>query len=321
MTPGAMAARPIPVTLLCVAVGMAAARAAAAPPVYDLIAGEERSYTVVPGDNVWGITGRFTMSRGLFDTLNALGAPERLRPGMHVRVSDRHIVPRRHPDGIVIDLADRTLYWFERGGLKARFPVGIGRLGWATPPGRYRIVGRRANPTWHVPPSVQDEMRARGEKVVTAVDPGPDNPLGKYWIQLSAPGYGLHGTNAPASIGKYATHGCLRLLPDSIERLYREAADGTPVEVIYEPLKLARDAGGAVYLEVHRDVYHGNLIGLDGARATLEAAGLLELIDLGRVAEVLERAWGTPENVTRTAGTPTPGRESPRESPLVNADP
>src|SRR5947208_9739993 len=96
-------------------------------------------------------------------------------------------------------------------------------------------------------------MRAQGEKVVGSVLPGPDNPLGKYWIQLSAPGYGLHGTNAPASIGKYVSHGCMRLLPEHVELLYREARDGTPVDFIYEPVKLARDHRRRCVLEAHSD--------------------------------------------------------------------
>jgi len=161
---------------------VAARTEAAKPRVYDLIAGTEHEYTVASGDTVWSITGRFTMNRDLFTSLNALAESDRLRPGMRLKVSDRHIVPRRNRDGIVIDLADRTLYWFEHGSLKSRFPVGIGRIDWATPPGRYRIVGRREDPIWRVPASIQAEMRARGEPVVSAVGPGPDNPLGKYWI-------------------------------------------------------------------------------------------------------------------------------------------
>src|SRR5438094_7514867 len=75
---------------------------AARPRVYDLIAGGEQDYTVAPGDNLWAITGRFTMSRALLQSWNELPDPDVLRPGMRLRVSDRHIVPRRGPDGIVI---------------------------------------------------------------------------------------------------------------------------------------------------------------------------------------------------------------------------
>jgi L,D-transpeptidase ErfK/SrfK len=244
------------------------------------------------------------MSRALFDTMNALVDPARLRPGMRVLVSDRNIVPRRFPDGLVVDLADRRLYWFAAGALEATFPVGIGRADWATPTGRHRIVGRRENPGWRVPDSIQREMRARGDEVVAYVPPGPSNPLGRHWIQLSAPGLGMHGTNAPASVGKYVSHGCIRLLPGDVERLYREAPDGTPVEIVYEPVKLARDAGGTVYLEVHRDVYARQPVDLPSVQARIEAAGLADRVDPARVADAVARAWGAPEDVTRRDTVP-----------------
>jgi L,D-transpeptidase ErfK/SrfK len=267
-------------------------------PIYDLIAGGEQEYVVAPGDTLWSITGRFTMNRALFESWNGGTNPDLLRPGMRLRVSDRHIVPRRQANGIVIDVAVRTLYWFEKGALKARFPLGVGRTDWETPPGRYRIVGRREDPIWHVPPSIQAEMRARGEPVAAIVPAGPDNPLGKYWIQLSTPGYGLHGTNAPASIGKYTSHGCMRLLPEHVERLYREARDGTPVEIVYEPVKLARDALGTIYLEVHLDVMGRRRSELPAVVDFIESAGLTEAVDVTRVAEAVGRAWGIPEDVT-----------------------
>jgi L,D-transpeptidase ErfK/SrfK len=271
---------------------------AAKPRVYDLIAGGEQEYTVAPGDNLWGITGRFTMNRALLEAWNGITNPDLLRPGMRLRVTDRHIVPRRHPDGIVIDIATRTLYWSAHGALKARYPVGVGRTDWTTPAGRYRIVARREDPAWRVPQSIQDELRARGEEVVRFVPPGPENPLGKHWIQLSAPGYGLHGTNAPTSVGKYASHGCMRLLPEHVERLYREARDGTPVEIVYEPVKLARDALGSVYLEVHLDVLGGRRHELPAVLDLIEAAALTEAVDVIDVVTTVSRAWGIPEDVT-----------------------
>src|SRR5882724_12217198 len=76
------------------------------PHAYDLIAGGEQDYTVAPGDNLWAITGRFTMSRALLQTWNELPDVDALRPGMHLRVSNRHIAPRRGSDGIVIDIID-----------------------------------------------------------------------------------------------------------------------------------------------------------------------------------------------------------------------
>jgi len=315
-------------TFLAIVVLLAAAPAVPAtkkPRVYDLIAGGEHEYTVAAGDSLWAITGRFTMNRALLESLNDLTAPDVLRPGMRLRVSDQHIVPRRQPDGIVIDVAVRTLYWFERGALKARFPVGVGRTDWETPTGRFRIVGRREDPPWRVPSSIQNEMRAHGQDVVGYVAPGPDNPLGKYWIQLSAPGYGLHGTNAPASVGKWASHGCMRLLPEHVERLYHEARDGTPVEIVYEPVKLARDAVGSVYLEVHQDVLGGRRHDLPAVIDFIDAAGLSEATDVTKVAEAVARKWGVPVDVTRHplpdggSGDVVPAADRPPSSPAAGS--
>jgi L,D-transpeptidase ErfK/SrfK len=272
--------------------------AATKPRVYDLIAGGEHEYTVARGRQPLGITGRFTMNRALLEAWNGLENPDVLRPGMRLRVSDRHIVPRRQSDGIVIDVAVRTLYWFEHGALKARYPARgrADRLGDAA--GRYRIVGRREDPPWRVPESIQNEMRAHGEEVVRYVPPGADKPA----RQVLDPALGARlrppRTNAPASIGKYASHGCMRLLPEHVERLYHEARDGTPVDIVYEPVKLARDAVGSFYVEVHTDVLGGRRHDLSAVIDFIESAGLTEAVDVTKVAQAVARAWGIPEDVT-----------------------
>src|SRR5213083_497800 len=130
----------------------------ARPRVYDLIAGGEQDYTLAPGDNLWAITGRFTMSRALLQTWNELPDVDALRPGMHLRVSNRHIAPRRGSDGIVIDIAVRTLYWFQKGALRARFPIGVGRADRALP---YRRTA------------------AGSDLACPAVDPGGDAGAGR----------------------------------------------------------------------------------------------------------------------------------------------
>jgi hypothetical protein len=90
----------------------------------------------------------------------------------------------------------------------------------------------------------------------------------------------------------------MRLLEDDIERLFREARDGTRVEVIHEPVKIARDAVGAILLEVHRDPMQGNRADLATILARLQATGLAASVDWSRAAETVARAWGTPEDVT-----------------------
>ena len=70
-----------------------------------------------------------------------------------------------------------------------------------------------------MPLSIQKEMEASGQDVLIEVPPGAENPLGRYWLQLSIEGIGLHGTNAPQSIYKFRSHGCMRLRPEVAEPL------------------------------------------------------------------------------------------------------
>ena len=113
--------------------------------------------------------------------------------------------------------------------------------GQETPAGLYRIGQKRTNPVWYVPVSIQAEM----EHPRKIVPPGPDNPLGKYWMRLSHTTYGIHGTNNPWAIGRRVTHGCIRLYPEDIAFLYPRVPKDTPVRVIYQHAKVGvRDGKG-----------------------------------------------------------------------------
>jgi L,D-transpeptidase ErfK/SrfK len=197
------------------------------------------------------------------------------------------------------------LYWVRHGEVVYSFPVGVGRKTWQTPPGHYTIVGRRRDPVWHVPTSIQKEMHDQGEPVKKSVPPGPDNPLGKYWLQLSSGGYGIHGTNAPWSVGKYTTHGCIRLRPDDIERLYNEVPTGTAVDIVDEPVKLARLEGDRILLEAHRGTNGNTAEQVPLYMERLRAAGVMDQVDAGAAEQVLRNTWGIAIDVSthRQPGT------------------
>ena len=82
------------------------------------------------------------------------------------------------------------------------------------------------------------------------MQPGPDNPLGKFAMALSIPGYLIHGTNKPAGVGMRSSHGCIRLYPEDIEELFGRVAKGTSVRMVNQPV-LAGWRDGQLYLEVH----------------------------------------------------------------------
>jgi L,D-transpeptidase ErfK/SrfK len=73
---------------------------------------------------------------------------------------------------------------------------------------------------------------------------------------LSIPGYGIHGTNAPPSVYQYQSHGCIRLQPENVAKLFPQIKIGEPGKIIYAPVLLALLDDGRIYLEVDRDIYN-----------------------------------------------------------------
>ncbi len=164
------------------------------------------------------------------------------------------LAPRVLVDGVVINVPQRTLFLMRGGDVVVHYPIAVGARGWPTFLGPFTLVVKETDPVWDVPVSIQEEQRRLGKPVLTRVRPGPTNPLGRYWLGLSVPGYGIHGTNAPASIGKFATHGCIRMGNEDIADLFARVEVGTAGLSIYEPLIVALRDGG-LWLEAHRDGY------------------------------------------------------------------
>jgi L,D-transpeptidase ErfK/SrfK len=219
------------------------------------LVGGEFLYSVRPGDSLTRIGARFGVEARLLAGANGLSFQSVLSVGQTVRVENRHIVPTALEQGILINVPQRLLFLFQEGKLVAWYPVGLGRPDWQTATGHFEVAEKERAPTWHVPVSIQEEMRRHGEPVRTEVPPGPANPLGDFWIGLSRSTCGIHGTNAPASVYAFRTHGCVRLHPEDIADLFSRVAPGTPVWIAYETVLLARTPGGAVFLEVNRDIY------------------------------------------------------------------
>ena len=123
---------------------------------------------------------------------------------------------------IVISLADRKLVLLEGERVVRVYDVAVGKRSTASPQGKFAIINRVPNPTWYGPSTV--------------VPPGRNNPLGSRWMGLSAKGYGIHGTNVPTSIGKAASHGCIRMTKHYLEDLFEMVTVVTIVELQDEQL-------------------------------------------------------------------------------------
>jgi len=272
-------------------------------PVYHRIAGAQQVHVVTQGETLGYIAVRYRIKAHLLAIMNQLADVNRLHLGQRLLVSNRRIVPSALRDGLVINAGDLMLYELRDDVAVDQFPVGLGRAAWETPAGYYTIIGRRHDPVWHVPPSIQKEMQEKHQPVKKTVPPGPDNPLGKYWLQLSVPGYGIHGTNAPGSIGKYTTHGCIRAPADDVQRLYRQVPDGTAVEIVNEPVKVAQLEDGRILLEAHAGV--GNSLPASASLylERLRSSDVANAVDFAAAERVLREVWGIAIDVSN-ARTP-----------------
>ena len=288
------------------------------------VVGKEWIYTVQPTDTLSRIATRHALDLRRLLAINGLTSRKPLRAGQTIHLSDRHVPPPADGATLVINIPDGLLYRYEADSITI-YPIGLGEptaktaqnpARWRTPVGSFTVVEKRKNPAWNVPPSIQEEMRDAGKTVLTQVAPGPKNPLGTRWIGLSAWGYGIHGTNAPASIGRYSTHGCIRMRSEHVEEIFDRVAKGTNVRIVYQPAKLAVD-GNAVYLEVSRDVYRQIPDMKAHVQRLIRDAGLTARVDPAHVRSVIKVRGGIATRVDRGAPAPFPkSTPSPTPSPI-----
>ena len=160
--------------------------------------------------------------------------------GTQVVLPTQFVLPNGIREGLVLNLASMRLFYFPEPGegeapVVITHPIGIGREGWQTPQGVTRITQKIVRPSWTVPASVLKEYAENGEPLEPIVPPGPDNPLGSHAMRLSLPSYLTHGTNKSHGVGMRVSHGCVRLYPEDIVRLFAEVPLGTDVYIINEP--------------------------------------------------------------------------------------
>lgn len=178
-----------------------------------------------------------------------------LAAGTEVTVPTLFVLPDAPRRGIVVNIAERRLYYFpgdpdDEPGEVYAFPAAVGREEWETPVGETHVAELIEDPAWYPPESIRAEHADRGKALPKVVPPGPENPLGRFALRLGWKKHLIHGTNAPNSIGGRVSHGCVRLYPEDMARLFDEVREGTRVRLVDQPVKLGtRD--GQLYLEVH----------------------------------------------------------------------
>ena len=167
--------------------------------------------------------------------------------GTEIVLPTEFILPDAPREGLVLNLAQMRLYYYPKPKKDApkdgpvevvTHPIGIGKVGWATPEGSTKVVSHVKDPTWTPPVSVRKEHAKDGDILPATVPPGPDNPLGRHMMRLGWPSYLIHGTNKPPAVGMRASAGCVRLYPEDIALIYEAVPDGTKVTVVNQPVLL-----------------------------------------------------------------------------------
>ena len=138
------------------------------------------------------------------------------------------------PGTIIVDPANRLLYFILSDNMAIRYGVGVGRAGFAWS-GEAHIGMKRRWPRW-LPPEEMLYRDTHAAEWVNGMPGGPGNPLGARALYLYADGkdtlYRIHGTNDPGSIGKAMSSGCIRMLNEDVADLFERAAVGTHVVVL-----------------------------------------------------------------------------------------
>jgi L,D-transpeptidase ErfK/SrfK len=237
-------------------------------------------------------------------------------PGDTIIIDDRHVATAALAEGIVVNVPQRMLFVFQDGHLAGAWPVTVGRPDWRTPLGSYRIATLELNPTWHVPPAIRAEMEDDGIPTSAVVKPGPSNPLGQRWIGLDHGGVGIHGTNHPNTIFYFGSHGCIRLAPEAVSKLFHLVKHDEPVEIIYQPVTLAVLADGRIFVESDADAYEQGRPDLHALQAAARAAGIEGSINWSRASRALVMVEGIARRIDLGGGVdPASGAESATPAP------
>ncbi|HUN58048.1 MAG TPA: L,D-transpeptidase family protein [Candidatus Binataceae bacterium] len=307
----------------------------------DDIIGSLTTYKIQPGDTLLDIGRWFGLSaKEVSDANNHMDWW--LPPvGQVIVLPTEHILPSGPRSGITMNIPEMRLYYYypppvaphrhhgkvmpisySVGRVVYTFPVGLGRFDWKTPIGDWHVTRKVKDPPWVLPADIYQEHLERDGYAEHVIPGGaPDNPEGHFLLELSIPEYGLHGTDVPWGVGMTVSHGCVRLYPEDIERLYAKTPVGTPGRFTYQPVKFGW-RGAALYVEVHDDLY-GKYPGMwNLASKIVSAEGLSAAIDNNKLEKAIELKSGIPTYVglgedpsgapipfgggTGTAGNPPP---------------
>jgi L,D-transpeptidase ErfK/SrfK len=285
-------------TIFLVAVALSQPASGQPPPAAlgRTMTGETVEYVVSAGETFESIGDKLGVDALAIARRNTRWVHAPLVAGMKLTVDVHRTVPGGLDRGIIVSVAQNRVFLLDVESIVS-MPAGVGRSAWPTPSGEFFVIKKEVNPTWDVPPSIQEEMRRLGRRVVKRIPPGPNNPLGEYWVGLSLPNLGIHGTNAPSTVPGYSTHGCIRLSAGHIKLLFERVEVGTPGVIVRQPAFLTRH-DGRIFVEVQRDLYGHDPDVLDSLEAAAAYLGVRDHVDWRRVQDAIRVREGLAINVT-----------------------
>jgi L,D-transpeptidase ErfK/SrfK len=277
----------------------------------DTVIGRVQPYRVRKGDTLMDLARYYDL--GYNEILEANPGVDPWVPpaGAIILLPTEWVLPCCTFEGIAVNVPEMRLFYMKRlpgnpaTTIVYTYPVGLGRDDWQTPSGKFKVTGKTVNPQWNIPESIRKEhVKERGDPRTFIPGGAPDNPLGKFRLELSLPMYRIHGTDIPWGVGMQVSHGCVRLYPEDIERLFPLVPVGTPGEFTYQPVKVGR-RGGAVYVEAHRDIYGSRPALFRDTQAEIGKLGVAGAVDETLLLQALDDSGGMPYRVSPDPQAPT----------------
>src|SRR4030042_2477086 len=260
------------------------------------IIGANKSYKVKNNESLIEIARKFNLGFNEIADSNPDLDPFIPGDGKTVEIPKSWVLPDvKSYDGIVINLSEMRLYYFSNKNkpfIVNTFPMGIGSEGNNTPLGNFKVIQKIVSPSWYVPESIRKEKPA----LPKVVPPGPDNPLGSHALRLSLGTILIHGTNKPYGVGRRVSHGCIRLYPEDIPKLFQSVPNGASVTIARQPVK-GGIKNNKVYIEVHKDKFlHINYF--NETVILLRKKNLYKGVDKEKMLSALREKSGIPVDIS-----------------------
>jgi L,D-transpeptidase ErfK/SrfK len=262
------------------------------------VVGRLQVYRIRKGDTLMDLARLYSLGYNEIVEANPYIDPWVPPVGATIILPTEWILPCCTYNGIMVNIPEMRLFYMRPGPTPGTtvvntYPVGLGRDDWRTPEGKFKIAGKTVNPPWNIPESIrQEHIRERGDARTFIPGGDPDNPLGKHRLELTLPAYRIHGTNIPWGVGMQVSHGCVRLYPEDIERLFPLVPVGTSGEFVYQPVKIGQ-RGGRLYAEFHEDIYGQTPAIYRETMSVIEKLGLTGRVDGALIEQGLEDKGGS----------------------------